>query len=107
MRFELPGAPADADAGPAVTLARDAQQLAVCNAGRLLLRLVEHHVLKALGAFQARYVYPAFAVKVLVNLLEMLVHLRKLHARICVQHEVDGHISLKHEQEHGRGILAS
>ena len=33
------------------------------------LRLVEHHVLKALGAFQVRHVQSARAVKVLLHLL--------------------------------------
>ncbi len=48
MRLELPGTPADTDAGPAIPIRRDAKSCPVLKAGLPLLRLLEHHPLKAL-----------------------------------------------------------
>ena len=60
-----------------------------------------------MGLFQRRDVQTALAEKVLVYLLEVLVHLREFHAGVRIEHGVDRPSSLQHEQEHGGRILAS
>lgn len=49
----------------------------------------------------------ALTIEMLVQLCQMFVHLRKLHACIRCQHHVDGHPPFQHEQQHGRTVLAA
>lgn len=49
----------------------------------------------------------AFTVKMLIQLCQMLIHLRKLHTGFRCQNHVDGHPLLQHKQQHRRAVLAA
>lgn len=38
--------------------------------------------------------------------MQVLVHFRKLHAGVGMEHKVDRHTALDHQQEHGRAVFA-
>ena len=41
---------------------------------------------------------PPLSEQEIVQLGDVGLHLRKLHARVCVENTVDGHILFKHQQ---------
>ena len=107
VRFELPGTPADADTRPAVAIGRDAQLCPVFQTAGLLLGFVEHQVFKALGMPQRGDMDAAFPEKMLVQFGEVFIHFRELHAGVCRQHHVDGHIPFDHQKQHGGTVLTT
>ena len=45
--------------------------------------------------------------QIVVQLLQMLIHFRKFHARICRQDRMDRQSPLNHEQQHSGAVLTA
>ena len=107
MRFKLPRTPSYLNAGPAVSVKRNAQPLPVFDGRWLLLFFLEHQVFKAFWVTEHGDVDTTLPVKVVIHLADMVIHFRKFHARVCPKDRVYGQTSFNHQQEHSRTVLTA
>ena len=107
MGFKLAGTPANFDPRPAVAIGRYAQPGAAFQTARLLLRFLEHHPLKAVRVAQSGDVDAALLKKKIIQLGDMGLHLRELHASVRIEYAVDGQALFDHQNQKTRAVFST
>ncbi len=98
MGFQLSGTPAHFHSRPAIASQRLTHSNTALYGPLLLLGNIEHQPLKAVGMPQGGNMQSPLLIKKSVQLGNMGLHLRELHAGVRVEYAVNGQALLDHQQ---------